>query len=156
MRTDRRWRQRTVVSPWLVRRGFHNSRWSLYKVHNMGHLHGSLNVFETFIFGGHMCPILGPLVSLFWISSYVSSGFQSQSGLHYLYCRGKHNVHSLRSTSGATHANLLAASLPPVLSPVLLQRWGCQDSNSCSQNICRSRSKSDILPTELNQELAMC
>ena len=67
--------------------------------------------------GGHMCPILGPLVPLFWMSSDVSSGFQSQSGLPYSHCGGKHNVHSLRSTSGATHADLLAAGLPPVLSP---------------------------------------
>ena len=27
-----------------------------------------------------MCPILGPLVPLFWISGNVSSGVQSQSG----------------------------------------------------------------------------
>ena len=27
-----------------------------------------------------MCPILGPLVPLFWISGDVSSGFQRQSG----------------------------------------------------------------------------
>ena len=33
------------------------------------------------VFGGHLCPILGPLVPLFWISGDVSSGFQSQSGL---------------------------------------------------------------------------
>ena len=76
--------------------------------------------FFSFFFkflGGHMCPILGPLVPLVWISSNVSSGFQSQSGLPYLYCRGERNVRSLRSTSGATLADLLAASLPPVLSP---------------------------------------
>ena len=30
---------------------------------------------------------------------------------------------------------------------ILLQRWGCQDSNSCSQNICEP----DALPTELNR-----
>ena len=48
-----------------------------------------------------MCSILGPLVPLFWISSDVSSGFQSQSGLPYLHCGGEHNVHSMRSTSGA-------------------------------------------------------
>ena len=47
----------------------------------------------------------------------VSSGFQSQSGLPYSHCRGECNVRSLRSTSGATCADLLAAGLPPVLSP---------------------------------------
>ena len=64
-----------------------------------------------------MCPILGPLVPLFWISSDISSGFQSQSGLPYSHCGGEHNVCSLRSTSGATHADLLAAGLLPVLPP---------------------------------------
>ena len=59
----------------------------------------------------------GPLVPLFWISGDVSSGFQSQSGLPYLHCGGKRNVCSLKSTSGATLANLLVASAQPVLSP---------------------------------------
>ena len=47
----------------------------------------------------------------------VSSGFQSQSGLPYSHCGGKRNVHSLRSTSGATLADLLAAGMQLVLSP---------------------------------------
>ena len=63
-----------------------------------------------------MC-FLGPLVPLFWISDDVSSGFQSQSGLPYSHCGGKHNICSLRSTSGATLANLLAAGAQSVLSP---------------------------------------
>ena len=48
------------------------------------------------VFGRHMCPILGPLVPLFWISGDVSSGFQSQSGfcLIHLFCGGECNVHS--------------------------------------------------------------
>ena len=57
------------------------------------------------------CPILGPLVPLFWISSDISSALQSQSGsclIH--FCGGACNVHSLRFTSGATPANLLMAS----------------------------------------------
>ena len=47
----------------------------------------------------------------------MSSGFQSLSGLPYLHCRGECNVHSPRSTSGATLADLLAAGAQPVLSP---------------------------------------
>ena len=31
---------------------------------------------------------------------------------------------------------------------ILLQRWGCQDSNSCPQNTCEP----DALPTELNRD----
>ena len=58
-----------------------------------------------------MCPIFGPLVPLFCISSHDSSGFQSQSGLPYSHCRGKCNVHSLKSTSGATPADLLMAGI---------------------------------------------
>ena len=49
-----------------------------------------------------MCPVLEPLVPLFWISGDISSGFQSQSGLSYSYFGGECNVCSLRSTSGAT------------------------------------------------------
>ena len=64
------------------------------------------------------CPFLGPLVPLFWISGDVSSGFQSQSGLPYSHCGGERNVRSLRSTSGATLADLLVAGCTqPVLSP---------------------------------------
>ena len=37
--------------------------------------------FKVFFVRTHStCPILGPLVPLFWISGDVSSGFQSQSG----------------------------------------------------------------------------
>ena len=56
-----------------------------------------------FIFLVDNCPFVGPLVPLFWISGDVPSGFQSQSGLPYSHCGGKHNVCSLRSTSCATH-----------------------------------------------------
>ena len=36
---------------------------------------------------------------------------------------------------------------------IQLQRWGCQDLNSCSQNICESGA----LPTELNRDgLSIC
>ena len=36
--------------------------------------HRRLNGF-FYVFGGHMCPLLGPLISLFWISDDVSSRF---------------------------------------------------------------------------------
>ena len=36
--------------------------------------------FKTFLSDILTCPILGPLVPLFWISGDVSFGFQSQSG----------------------------------------------------------------------------
>ena len=56
------------------------------------------------------CPILGPLVPLCWISSDIPSGFQSRSGFCLIrFCRGKCSVHSQRSTSDATPADLLTA-----------------------------------------------
>ena len=55
---------------------------------------------------------------MFWISCDVSSGVQSQSGFCLIcFCGGECNVHSLTSTSGATLADLVAASTPLVLSP---------------------------------------
>ena len=58
-------------------------------------------------------------MALFWLSGDVSSGFQSQSGVlpYLLFCGGECNVHSLRSTSDVTHADLLAADAHPVISP---------------------------------------
>ena len=77
------------------------------------------NVLFSFFFKflADTCPFWGPLLPLFWISGDISSGFQSQSGLPYSHCGGKCNVRSLRSTSGATLADLLAAGAQPVLSP---------------------------------------
>ena len=66
-----------------------------------------------------MCPIVGPLVPLFRISGDVSCGLQSQSGfcLFHLFCRGECNIHSPRSTSCATPANLLMVNITAVTSP---------------------------------------
>ena len=63
--------------------------------------------FKIFLADIYTCPILGPLVPLFWISGDVSSGFQSQSGLPYSHCGGECDVRSLRSTSGATRCRPL-------------------------------------------------
>ena len=77
--------------------------------------HGCENPFSSFFlkFLVDTCPILGPLVPLFWISGDVSSGFQSQSGFFLIrfFCGGENDVHSLRSTSSVTPANLLAAGI---------------------------------------------
>ena len=67
-------------------------------------------IFFLKVFGGHTCPFLGPMEPLFWISGDVSSGVQSQSG----FCLIRFLQ---RSTSGATLADLLVASVQPVLSP---------------------------------------
>ena len=54
---------------------------------------------------------MGPLIPLFWTSGYVSSGFQSQSGLPYLCLVEVCVTHYLRFTSGARSANLLMACM---------------------------------------------
>ena len=41
-----------------------------------------------------------------------------------LFCRGKYNVHSLRSTSGATHAKFLTARSPTSHFPPCISRGG--------------------------------
>ena len=81
-----------------------------------GIIHFSLNFFQKFL--ADTCPFLGPLVPLFWISGDISYGFQSQSGFCLIrFCGGECNVHSMRSTSGSTLADLLAAGAQLVTSP---------------------------------------
>ena len=65
-------------------------------------------IWRTFIL------FVGPLMPLFWTSGDVSSGFQSQSGFCLIRTwrrRTSSITRSLRFTSGATPANLLAASM---------------------------------------------
>ena len=80
----------------------------------------------------YTCPILGPLVPMFWISGNVSSGFQIQSGfclnriflprwMNYYYY---YYYYSLRSTSGATPANYMTASIIADHFPTYISRGG--------------------------------
>ena len=56
--------------------------------------------------------LLEPLVTSFWISGDVSSGVSKPEWvLNYSHCGGEFNVHPLRTTSGATPANLLIDSI---------------------------------------------
>ena len=61
-------------------------------------------------------------------------GFKARVGSAlFTFRRGKCNVHSLRSTSGATNADLLAASMQPVTSPHACAEVGLgSDSNDQS------------------------
>ena len=72
-----------------------------------------------------MCPILGPLVPVldfWWRLLWVS---KPEWFLPYLlFCGGKCNVHSPRSTSGATHANLLVVSIAAGHLPICISRGG--------------------------------
>ena len=67
------------------------------------------------------CPFWGPLAPLFCISGNVSSGFQSQSGFCLIH-GDECNVHSLRSTLGATPAVLLMASITASHIPTCISR----------------------------------
>ena len=55
-----------------------------------------------------------PVLDFWWRLLWVSN---QERVLPYSHYRSECNVHSLRSTSGATHADLLVAGLLPVLSP---------------------------------------
>ena len=62
-------------------------------------------------FWGHWYPCFGFLVM-------SPLGFKARVGSAlFTFCRGKCNVHPLRSTSGATCTDLLATGAPAVLSP---------------------------------------
>ena len=61
-------------------------------------------------FGATGTPVLDFWWRLLWVS-------KPEVVLPYSHCGGECNVHSPKSTSGATLANLLAAGLLPVLSP---------------------------------------
>ena len=61
-------------------------------------------------FGAHWYPCFGFLVT-------SPLGFKAREGSAlFAFCKGKCNVHSPRSTSGARLADLLAAGAQPVLS----------------------------------------
>ena len=70
----------------------------------------------------YTCSLKGSSVPLFCISCNVRSGFLSQNALPYSHCRGKYNSYFVRSTSGATSANLLTASMAPVPCPLCFSR----------------------------------
>ena len=64
-----------------------------------------------FFFFSHWYPCFGFLVtSLLGFKARVGSAL-------FAFCGGEYNVHSPRSTSGATLADLFAAGAQPVLSP---------------------------------------
>ena len=90
------------------------------------------------------CPILGPLVTLFWISGDISSGFQSQSGFCLIryFCGGECNVHTPRFTSGATLADLLAAGAQQVTSPHACAEVGLR----LVSNVQSHEQKTNALP----------
>ena len=73
------------------------------------------------------CPFVRQLVPLFWISGNISSGFQSQNRFCLIRCifyGGKCNIHSLRSTFGATRANLLPVGITGGYFPTYISRGG--------------------------------
>ena len=69
----------TLLTSWWT------ALWGANRVHILPKFISCINFFffffkVFFLSDTFTCPILGPLVPLFWISGDVSSGFQSQSG----------------------------------------------------------------------------
>ena len=91
-----------------------------------------------------MCPILGPLVPLCWVSGDISSGFESHSGFCFicLFCGGECNIHSLRSTSGATPADLLTTSIAASHFPTCINQQGPKIGHVSAKNINLKKLKS--------------
>ena len=75
-----------------------------------------------------------PFLEGHWYSCFGFLGFKARVGSAlFAFCGGECNVHSLRSTSGATCANLLAASVQPVSFPHACSEVGLgSDSNGQS------------------------
>ena len=89
------------------------------------------------LFWGHWYPCFGLLVT-------SPLGFKARVGsaLFAFFCGGKCSEHSSRSTSGATHADLLAAGVQPVTFPHACEEVGLGlDSNGQSP-----RQKRNALP----------
>ena len=86
-----------------------------YKTHHTTNHHTTIFFIKFWrthvLFWGHWYPCFEFLVT-------SPLGFKARVGSAlFAYCGGECNVHSSRSTSGATLADLLAASAQPVLSP---------------------------------------
>ena len=102
-----------------------------------------------------------PLIPLFWTSGDVSSGFQSQSRFCLIHTWQRHTsniTHSLRFTSGATPADLLAASMAtePISSTYLQRHWWESNgrpltpwANAQPTELCRlGNFKASSIPTD--------
>ena len=96
--------------------------------------------------GGHWYPCFGFLVT-------SPLGFKARvASALFAFCRGKCNIHSPRSTSGATCANLLAAFAQPVTSSHACAEVGLGlDSNGQSPG-----QKTNALPLYQRPGLLMC
>ena len=115
---------------------WYNSYYFFFKKVFGGHIHISF-------FGATGTPVLNFWWRLLWVSKpeWVLALFA--------FCRGKckctfpkiHLWCFMHRPLGSRRATSPAPTY-------CLQRWGCRESNSCSQNICES----DALPTELNRD----
>ena len=91
-------------------------------------------------FGATGTPVLDFWWRLLW-------GVKPEWVLPYSHYGGECNVHSPRSTSGATLAHLLAAGAPPVLSPHTVV-----EVRLPGFDLMLSEYLSDALPIELNRD----
>ena len=95
---------------------------------------------------------MGPQIPLFWTSGNVSSGFQSQSAALFALGGGICITHSLGFTSGATPADLLAASIAakPSFPATLWGIGGTRNQDHAAAHSVRF-GRLDALPTELSR-----
>ena len=101
-----------------------------------------------------MIPFCAATDTLFWTSSDVSSGFQSQSGQRYSHLVEAYVLHiPFRFTSGVTPANLLSASMAAEPSlPLTCEALVGLKTRSYHAAAHSVRSgRPDALPTELSR-----
>ena len=110
--------------------------------------------FYMFFTDTFTCPILEPMVPLFWISGDVSSRFQSLI----CFCEGTGKVHSMRSTSGATPADHLTTSIAASHFPTCISRggsWlGFKQAITCTENKCATIVPGNQLKKKNKQNFA--
>ena len=89
--------------------------------------HSTMCFFLVFLFSSFTdtCPFfLGHWYAYFWFLVTSLLGFKARVGSVLFICGGQCNVHSLKSTSGATLANLLVASSAASHFPTCISRGG--------------------------------
>ena len=93
------------------------------------------------VFGGHTCPFLGHWYPCFGFLVTSPLGFKARVGSAlFAFCGGECIVYSPRSTSGATHADLLVASVTASPVPTYCCRGEVAGIQTCALRISVSQT----------------
>ena len=130
-RTERNMRMRKTTASCIRRARISGDDWSLRAEERASSKHHCSLFLKVFFSDTFTCPILGPLVPLFWISSDVSSGFQSQSGFC-LIIIAEANI--MYTTTALFLLWFLFLSLPLV---VLVFKKISRENKTAMHNCCR-------------------